>query len=95
MFQDCTFEPKYFIGWLPSAFILAQVINQMSVLKDSILYIVTILCLFALMSVGISHLILRFKKPPQVPVQWQIVWWTYPAIAFLNFFWSLVKMAFK
>jgi biotin transporter BioY len=93
MFQDRIFEPKYFIGWIPSSLVLSVIIAQGN-RNTSFVYILSMtvgMLLWGLIALGIINLIASFKKPKVTPVQWEIVWWLYPPIALISVFWGLIR----
>ncbi len=88
MFQESFFKAKFLLGWVPSAYLLGAMLAG----KDALMMTFA-LCVVGLVSLGIMTVVYRFKG--QAPVNWEIVWWIYPVAWFFNFFWQLMKMAFR
>ncbi len=93
MFKDSLFKPKFFLGWIPSAYLLAMLGGSSMAMGKDIWFVVFILCAAGLISLGLTALVMRFKG--QAPVNWEIVWWCFPAVFFVNIFWQLIKVAFR
>ncbi|MEX0272000.1 hypothetical protein AB3R30_23010 [Leptolyngbyaceae cyanobacterium UHCC 1019] len=93
MFKDSLFKPKFFLGWIPSAYLLGMLGGSSMAMGKDIWFVVFILCMNALIALVLTTLFYKFKG--KAPVNWEIVWWCFPAVFFVNIFWQLVKMAFR
>jgi len=88
MFQNTTFEPKYFLGWFPASLLISiPVMSNQGI--GGILSYALLVCFSGLVFLGITYAILFFKK--QVPVHWEIVWWCYPPLSMLTVLWIIFR----
>lgn len=91
MLNERLFQLKYFLGWIPSAFVMASLLNGGA--RVEAFAMTFALCALGLVSLGVITLVTKIRG--NSPVNWEIVWWCYPAVFFLNFCWQLMRMAFR
>lgn len=89
MFQDRLFTPKYFLGWVPTSLALSLLIGNSRQGLSDILAVAFSSCVTGLFFLGLTYGVAKIQN--KTPIQWEIVWWCYPLISILVFFWSLFR----